>query len=106
VKRREPRSARRLSDVELLDAADEWDRRHPRPQPVGDDDGGPAWQAWRDQWHAWLHEQGVTSDEYWRLRMRRYVGRLRWKAEQEGRVWGGVDLSAWPPSESPGPTSD
>ncbi len=88
---------RRLPDDELLAAADEWRARNPRPAPVGDD-GGPGWQAWRDQYDALLSEHGVTFEELSTLRWRRDLGRLRWVAEAEGREWGGnPNVEPWPP---------
>jgi hypothetical protein len=67
VRRRE-RAGRALSDAELLDAYDEWRRAHPRP-PVSESDEASlqAWQAWRDQYKAWMDEQGTSFDELDRL---------------------------------------
>jgi hypothetical protein len=63
-----------------------------------DEDGSKArFSAWLDQWRARLHELGVDSVEYFRLRHLRQAGRLRWWAEQEGRAWDGVDVPSLPP---------
>jgi hypothetical protein len=98
VRRRE-RAGRALSDAELLDAYDEWRRSHPRP-PVSESDEASlqAWQAWRDQYKAWMDEQGTSFDELDRLQHRRTTGNLRWVAVEEGREWGGVDVPVWAPS--------
>jgi|SRR5215468_5877010 len=105
--RRRGQGVRRLSDHELLEAWDEWRRLHPMPAGGDLEDSAQlAWQAWHDQEEAWLAEHGTDSNEVWRLRSVRYVGRLRWQAEQEGWVWGGVDVPPWPPEPSPNRGAD